>query len=308
MKLGEVFRFEVEYRLRHASTWVYGGILVALPFLFMHAINGAGGYMNAPWGIAFGSVVSGLLAVLVTAALFGDAATRDVAAGMHPLFYSAPIRRVDYLGGRFLGALSVNAVLLVGIPIGLLLSSWMPYMQPRKFGPFIAAGYVQAYLLFILPNLVLSAAILFTVAALTRSTLATYLAAVGLLIGYLLAIKFEPANPQVAAVLDPFRRQCPGQPDALLDSGGAEHPADRISRDHALEPPDLAGGRRWRARHPPPAVPVRAPRRRGAEKGAASVRGARAARGPAGSPGSGPVGAAGFRGADEGAADGRDRR
>ncbi len=204
MKLGEVFRFEVEYRLRQASTWVYGGILVALPFLMMHAINGAGGYMNAPWGIAFASIVTGLLAVLVTAALFGDAATRDVAAGMHPLFYSAPIRRADYLGGRFLGALSINAVLLVGIPIGLLLASWMPYMQPGKFGPFVPAGYVHAYLLFILPNLVLSAAILFTVAALTRSTLATYLAGVGLLIAYFLAIEFAPANPQLAALVDPF--------------------------------------------------------------------------------------------------------
>ncbi|HEU0076400.1 MAG TPA: hypothetical protein VFQ76_02050, partial [Longimicrobiaceae bacterium] len=143
MKLGEVFRFEVEYRVRHASTWVYGGILVALPFLLMHAVNGAGQYMNAPGSIAFQCTITGLLAVLVTAALFGDAATRDVAAGMHPLFYTAPIRRADYLGGRFLGALSVNAVLLVGLPIGLLLASWMPYMQPGKFGPFIPAGYVH---------------------------------------------------------------------------------------------------------------------------------------------------------------------
>ncbi|HEV2147654.1 MAG TPA: M1 family aminopeptidase [Longimicrobiaceae bacterium] len=204
MMLGEVFRFEVGYRRRQASTWVFGGILAGLPFLMMHAINGADRYMNAPEMVAFASIVVGLLGVLVTAALVGDAATRDVQTGMHSLFYTAPISRADYLGGRFLGALVVNAVLIVGIPAGLLLASQMPYMEPGKFGPVLPAAYVQAYLLFGLPNLVLSAAILFSVAALTRSTLATYLAAVGLLIGYFVAVEFEPSNPHVAALADPF--------------------------------------------------------------------------------------------------------
>jgi hypothetical protein len=204
MKLREVFLFEVEYRVRHASTWVYGGILVALPFLLLHALEGAGGYLNSPWSIAFACIVVGLLGVLVTAALAGDAAIRDVQTGMHPLFYTAPIRRADYLGGRFLGVLAVNAVLLAGIPLGVVLASWMPFRQPGAWGPFLPAAYAQPYLLFILPNLVLSAAVLFAVAALTRNTLATYLAAVGLLVGYLAAIEFAPGNPRLAALVDPF--------------------------------------------------------------------------------------------------------
>ena len=41
MTLAEVFRFEVEYRLRQPSTWVYALVLFGIPFLMMHAINGS---------------------------------------------------------------------------------------------------------------------------------------------------------------------------------------------------------------------------------------------------------------------------
>ena len=46
--LGEVFRFDVEYRLRQPSTWVYALVLFGIPFLMMHAINGSSQYLNAP--------------------------------------------------------------------------------------------------------------------------------------------------------------------------------------------------------------------------------------------------------------------
>ena len=45
---GEVFRFEVGYRVRQPSTWIYAVILVGVPFLMMHAINGSSQHLNAP--------------------------------------------------------------------------------------------------------------------------------------------------------------------------------------------------------------------------------------------------------------------
>ena len=48
MTLAEVFRFEVEYRVRQPSTWVYALVLFGMPFLLLHAINGSSKYMNAP--------------------------------------------------------------------------------------------------------------------------------------------------------------------------------------------------------------------------------------------------------------------
>jgi hypothetical protein len=40
MRLVEVFRFEIRYSLRRASTRIYGLLLIALPFAMTHAIAG----------------------------------------------------------------------------------------------------------------------------------------------------------------------------------------------------------------------------------------------------------------------------
>jgi len=172
--LGEVFRFEVGYRLRQPSTWVYALVLFGFPFLLMHAINGSGQHLNAPVMVANASAMLGGIAMLVTAGIFGDAAARDVQSRMHALFYTSPLREAHYLGGRFLGGLAVNAALLLGVPLGLLLASVMPYMEAGKFGPVQPAAYVQAYLLLLLPNLVVIGAFMFAAAALARQPLATY--------------------------------------------------------------------------------------------------------------------------------------
>jgi hypothetical protein len=204
--LGEVFRFEVEYRLRRLSTWVYAGLLLLVPFLLLHAVNGGAGWMNNPSGVATASFIGGMVGMLVTAALFGDAATRDLQTGMHPLVYSAPIRTGAYLGGRFLGALLVNAVLLIGVPLGQVMAAAMPYMDPQMFGPFRLDAYVQAYLLLLLPNLVLTAAILFTIASLKRQMLPAFLGGIGLFIVYVVAQIVRPsiADPTLRLLSDPF--------------------------------------------------------------------------------------------------------
>ena len=206
MRLAETFRFEVEYRLRRASTWGFFLLLMAVPFLLTHAIDGSGSYLNAPKSVAIASLISGMVGLLVTAALFGDAATRDVQTMMHPLLYTTPLRKREYLGGRFLGALVVNAVLLLGIPIGLLLGSLMPYMAEDKFGPFIPGGYVQAYVVFLLPNLLLTGSVLFTAAALSRRVLPAYLAAIALFFGYMFSqdVRSDLENGMLAALADPF--------------------------------------------------------------------------------------------------------
>ena len=165
MTLGEVFRFEVDYRLRQPSTWIYAAVLLGIPFLMMHAINGSSQYLNAPVAVMQMSAVLGGVGMLITAGIFGDAASRDVQTRMHALFYTSPVREGHYLGGRFLGAVVVNAVLLLGVPLGLLLASVMPYMAEGKFGPVQLAGYLQAYLLILLPNVVLIGACMFAAAA-----------------------------------------------------------------------------------------------------------------------------------------------
>ncbi len=78
-----------------------------------------------------GPAVRRLRPVLVTAALAGDAATRDVQVRMEPLVYTTPVGKGAYLGGRLLAAFALNALVLLAVPAGLLLATFAPKMPPH---------------------------------------------------------------------------------------------------------------------------------------------------------------------------------
>ena len=209
MRFGEVFRYEFAYRLRSASTWLYAGFLFLIAFWIVHvgATGGATIKVNAPQRVAETTALfCGLFGILVTAGLVSDAAIRDRAVGMDSLLFTTRLRPTEYLGGRFLAALATNGILVVAIPIGLAFASLMPYLEREQFGPNRLAAYVQPVLLFLLPNVVLVSAILFTIAALTRQVIPVYLGAIAIFIGYLFAANYWSVitNPMLSALADPL--------------------------------------------------------------------------------------------------------
>ncbi len=206
MKLREIFLYELEYRLRSASTWFYAAILFVLSFLIVSGENGGAITANAPQQLATFAIGLSAFAIMISAALFGDAAVRDPAAGMDPLVFTTPLRKVEYLGGRFLAALAVNSVVLLAIPLGLAAAMLMPPDHPGSYGPFRVAAYVQPYVLLLLPNLVFSGAVLFTIGILARHVIPVYLGAVGLMVCYGLLGNYlmNPESAVVAVVADPL--------------------------------------------------------------------------------------------------------
>ncbi len=209
MRFGEVFRYEFAHRLRSISTWLYAGFLFLIAFWIIHvAVTGTNPiHVNAPQDLAEKmALFCGLFGILVTAGLFADAAIRDRAAGMDALLFTTRLRPAEYLGGRFLAALAINSMLVVAIPIGLAVATKMPYLPRDAFGPNILAAYLQPVLLFLLPNLVLAGAILFTIAALTRQVIPVYVGAIAIFIGYLVAANYWSGitNPMLSALADPL--------------------------------------------------------------------------------------------------------
>ncbi|HSJ13359.1 MAG TPA: M1 family aminopeptidase [Longimicrobiales bacterium] len=203
MKLREVFRYELAYRLRSGSTWIYAGALLLVAFLVFHATADSDViHLNAPIRLAGLTLIAGMLGMLVTAALFGDAAVRDVAVEMDPLLFTSPLRKAEHLGGRFLAALAVNAIVALAVPLGLFIATLASFLNPEGIvGPFRLSAYLQPYLLLLLPNLVLVGALLFTTAALTRQVVPVYLAAIGLLIGNVVAANYAGHIQSAALVL-----------------------------------------------------------------------------------------------------------
>lgn len=101
----------------------------------------------------------------MTAAVAGEAAARDVATGMHPLTYTSPVSKAEYLGGRFLAALVLNALILVAVPVGIMLGVYSPGVDAQVIGPFRPAAYLTAYAFIALPNAFAATAIQFSLAS-----------------------------------------------------------------------------------------------------------------------------------------------
>ena len=177
-RLLEVFRFELAWQLRRVSTAIYGalflGVTGVLARVFFLDARQDGFAFNAPIVTAAVTVIASMIALLVAAGVAGDAATRDASARMDALLFTTPVGKAAYLGGRFLGAFAVTALLVMVVPLALLLTTRMPGIEPQLLGPFHAGGYRNAYLLFALPNAFVGTAVIFSIAALTRRAIASY--------------------------------------------------------------------------------------------------------------------------------------
>ncbi|MBC5994461.1 ABC transporter permease/M1 family aminopeptidase [Pontibacter cellulosilyticus] len=179
MKLLEIFRFELKYQLSRWSTWIYFliflGITTAMMLSFVDNARNGDYLLNAP--IVIGAIISiaSLLGILVSAAVAGDAATHDVQEGVEPLLYTSPLSKFTYLGGRFLGAFTVSAMVLTAVPIALMFAKAIPDLEASLFGPFSLTSYLNAYFLVALPNTFIITAILFVVALLSRNALVSFL-------------------------------------------------------------------------------------------------------------------------------------
>ena len=180
MKLWGIFRFELAYQVRRPWPWLMGAVILVVCFLMTRDAALADAlyddfFVNAPFAIAVSTVVGGLLWLLVAPVVAGEAAARDVATDMYPLVYTAPITKADYLGGRFLAALVLNAVLLLAIQLGILLAVYSPGVNAELIGPFRPAAYLTAYGYISLPTAIAATAIQFLVALRSGRPMASYL-------------------------------------------------------------------------------------------------------------------------------------
>jgi hypothetical protein len=210
VKFREIFRFEIVYQARRVRTWLYFAVLFAVAYMLVRTDPGGGGeVVNSPYDIAQDTVLTGLLWILMAPAVAGSAAARDVQTRMHPLIYAAPISKADYLGGRFLAAFVLNAVILLAVPLGVLASVYLPGREPELVGPLRPAVYLSSYGVLALPTAFIFTAVQFSVAALRRRAILSYLGtvlffvAVGIGTGLTINVLQMPALGQL---LDPSCR------------------------------------------------------------------------------------------------------
>jgi ABC-2 type transport system permease protein len=207
-----ILRFEVRYWLRGVMVWVF---FVIVGFMFLAAASSDHvrvGFVlentnrNAPFVIQNYYAMAGIFTLLMTTAFVNAAAARDFACNTWQMVFSTPLKRSDFLLGRFLGATIVSVIPILGVSFGILLARYMPWADADRFGPIIWSAHLKSILVFAIPNTLFVAAVIFAVAALTRSTITSFIAALVLLVGYAVSDVFlsDIRNETIAAITDPF--------------------------------------------------------------------------------------------------------
>jgi ABC-2 type transport system permease protein len=212
-----IFLFEVKYWLRQPMPWIFLIINALFVFGAMSSdnisIGGAVGNVlrNSPFTVqnfyfAF-SLITGLL---MTTSFVQGAALRDFQSGTYQIIFSSPIRKRDYLMGRFFGAILVAIIPAFGIAIGEVFShtlaplfGWMPI---ERFGAFPLQAHINGFFAATIPNVLFVGAIIFGIASVTRSTMLSFIGALLLLVGYGVTSSLirDFQNDTIVALSDPF--------------------------------------------------------------------------------------------------------
>ena len=212
MKLGSIFGFEFRYQIRRPWPWLAFAVLVL--FAFENTRVGVlpvtlpkDFVLNSPFIITSVTVFSCMIWLLVSSAMAGEAAARDVQTGMHPLSYTAPVSRTEYLGGRFLAGFALNALVLLGVQLGSILGVYLGGVDPDIIGPFRPEAYLAAYAFIALPNAFVATSIQFAMALASGRSMASYVGSVLLLfftVPVPMLVYMGLGQPELAKLLDPI--------------------------------------------------------------------------------------------------------
>jgi ABC-2 type transport system permease protein len=211
--LGSIARFEIRYQLRSPLFWGFALALGAMTFgaAVTDAVQLGGSignvHRNAPIVIlTWMDLMTVVFGMFIVTAFVAISVQRDFEQGTQALFFSKPIRKIDYLGGRFSGAMVISILAFVVCTLGIALGSVMPWLDPARLGPFQLSPYLFCFFVILLPNLFFIGAVFFALACLTRSLLYTYLGVVLFFALYIFTIILlqDIENETLASLLDPF--------------------------------------------------------------------------------------------------------
>jgi hypothetical protein len=204
--------FEIKYGFRRAQTYIFFTILFLLTFLFMTTdiiqIGGATGKImkNAPFVINQTVMIMTIIGMTMTSGLVGSAVLRDFEFKTHELLYTTPLKKTDYVVGRFLGAYCVSLFVYSGIVFGIVLGSFMPWLEADKIAPFRFDAYTQPFINYVIPNVFFASALFLMVGIFTRNMLAVYVQGMVLLVGYTISrtLLSDIQNDTIVNFSDPF--------------------------------------------------------------------------------------------------------
>lgn len=208
----QIFRFELNYHARQPLVYVVSTVLFLLSFGATVSDNiSMGGTItniniNSPFNVVMilGSI-SFLTSLVAGVAFASNAVLRDFDQNVAELFLTTRVSKFDYLFGRFCGAITYCFLVYLAAAFGVFLGEFMPWIDPERLGPLRFDAYWFATWSIAIPNILMMATLVFLIATLTRSLMASYVVVIlVLVIQSIVASLVDPEDIRLLSLLDPF--------------------------------------------------------------------------------------------------------
>lgn len=212
----EFFKQEISMSIKRPMIWIFF-LIITLAVTGAVAsdniiIGGSVGnvYKNAPHILTQYTVILLLLCLMMPAAFFNNAALRDYSHKFNEILFSTPIGKSSYYFGRFMGALVLSVIPFLGIFAGFFLGTQIALVSgsidAERIGPLYFSAFFNNLALFIIPNVFIAGAIIFSIANKWKSTVVSFVGALVIIVAYVssgsLASNID--NETFAALSDVF--------------------------------------------------------------------------------------------------------
>ena len=207
-----IFGFELRYQLRNPVFVVTSLVFFLLTFGSVTIDNiqiGAGGniHVNSPVAIAQTVLIMTVFYMFASTAFVANVVVRDDESGFGPMVRSTSVTKFAYLLGRYAGAYTAAALGFAAVPLAILIGSQMPWLDQETLGPTVIGDYLRIFLMFALPNILVTSAIFFAVACVFRSMMLSYVGVLVFLVLYFTLTSLAGSQPEMRdtiATIEPF--------------------------------------------------------------------------------------------------------
>jgi aminopeptidase N len=210
--------FELRYQMKNPIFWVAVILFFLLAFSLAATpafpLGGGNVHRNSPVAVMRLQTAFNLFYMFITTAFVANVVVRDDETGFGSIVRSTPITRFQYLIGRFGGAFLAAVVAWLVIPVAMWFATLMPWLDPDTLGPNGIAGYVYGIFVFGLPDILVTGAIFFAAATLTRSMMWTYVCVVALFIAWFVLVQISGQRPEYGdwfGIFEPFGQAALGR-------------------------------------------------------------------------------------------------
>ena len=211
----EFFSFEIKFRLKSLSTYVYFLLWFTFSFLCIASENfGPVGssngkvFLNGPFANMYNDVGAAWFGTIVVAAIFGTSILRDFQRDTFQIIFTKPISKAAYLGGRWAGSFVTTIFTFSGMLFGTALGTLAPWADHTRITHASLSWYLQPFLSIIVVQVFFLGSVFFAVAALSRRIFIVYLQGVALFMLYIVGVTVFQATRSLehfwSTIFDPI--------------------------------------------------------------------------------------------------------